>query len=133
MLDKILINIINEKYNIVNDNLKNILNEKKLSLLESVKRKINDTIFNEANTLYQGRTKLIRRRIRKGKVQRNIRRSSVKGFMYRSGKLVRIPVLQKIKMKRSARRAARIRKAHMQIIIRKRQRSLMRRKSMGIR
>ena len=51
--------------------------EKKLAVLRKV---ITESMFTEANRMKQGRTILIRRRIRKGKVQRMIRKSAVKGF-----------------------------------------------------
>jgi len=89
------------------------------------------------NVIRLGRTKLIRRRIRRknGKVvvQRNIRRSAVKGFTLRGGKMKRITAMQKIKMKRAQRRGAIKRRAHKQQILRRRMISIRRRKSLGIR
>lgn len=89
------------------------------------------------NVIRLGRTKLIRRRIRRknGKivVQRNIRRSAVKGFTLRGGKIKRITAMQKITMKRAQRRGAIKRRAHKQQILRRRMISIRRRKSLGIR
>jgi len=86
----------------------------------------------EANRMRQGRTVLIRRRIRKGKLQRNIRRSAVKGFTLRRGKITRIPVAKRIHMRIVQRRASRKRKAHLQQTLRKRKLSLRKRKALGI-
>jgi len=86
----------------------------------------------EANVMRQGRTMLIRRRIRKGKVQRNIRKSAVKGFTLRRGKLKRIPVAKRIRARIVQRRAARKRRAHLQQTLRKRKLSMRKRKAMGI-
>jgi hypothetical protein len=86
----------------------------------------------EANRMKQGRTILIRRRIRKGKLQRNIRKSAVKGFTVHHGKITRIPMARRIHMRITQRRAARRRKAHMQQTIRKRKQSMRKRKSFGI-
>jgi hypothetical protein len=84
------------------------------------------------NRMKQGRTVLIRRRIRKGKLQRNIRRSAVKGFTLRRGKITRIPVAKRIHMRIVQKRASRKRKAHMQQTLRKRKLSLRKRKALGI-
>ena len=113
-----------------------IIAEKKIAILkkivgnavcEAVQEKIE-----EANRMRQGRTVLIRRRIRKGKLQRNIRRSAVKGFTLRRGKITRIPVAKRIHMRIVQRRAARKRKAHLQQTLRKRKLSLRKRKALGI-
>lgn len=104
--------------------------EKKLSVLRKV---ISESMFAEANRMRQGRTVLIRRRIRKGKLQRNIRRSAVKGFTLRHGKITRIPVAKRIHMRIVQKRASRKRKAHMQQTLRKRKLSMRKRKALGIR
>jgi hypothetical protein len=85
------------------------------------------------NRMRQGRTILIRRRIRKGKLQRNIRRSAVKGYTVRRGKITRIPVARRIHMRIVQKRASRKRKAHMAQTLRKRKLSLRKRKALGIR
>lgn len=91
-------------------------------------------IIDEAlNRMRQGRVVLIRRRIRKGKLQRNVRRSAVRGFTLRRGKITRIPVAKRIHMRIVQRRAARKRKAHLQQTLRKRKLSLRKRKALGIR
>ena len=106
--------------------------EQKLSILRKV---IGESVFGgleEANRMRQGRTVLIRRRIRKGKLQRNIRRSAVKGFTLRRGKITRIPVAKRIHMRIVQKRASRKRKAHLQSTLRKRKLSLRKRKALGI-
>lgn len=103
--------------------------ERKLSVLRKV---IAESMFAEANRMKQGRTVLIRRRIRKGKVQRMIRKSAVKGFTLRHGKITRIPAAKRIHMRIVQRRAARKRKAHMQSTLRKRKQSMRKRKAYGI-
>jgi hypothetical protein len=103
--------------------------EKKLSVLRKV---IAESMFTEGNRMRQGRTVLIRRRIRKGKIQRMIRKSAVKGFTLRHGKITRIPAAKRIHMRIVQRRAARKRKAHMQQTLRKRKQSMRKRKAYGI-
>lgn len=107
----------------------NRLVEQKLAVLRKV---MGVTMFAEANRMRQGRTVLIRRRIRKGKVQRMIRKSAVKGFTLRHGKITRIPAAKRIHMRIVQRRAARKRRAHMQQTLRKRKLSMRKRKSYGI-
>jgi len=112
------------------------ITEQKISVLRRV---MGEVMFGkapvgltEANRMRQGRVVLIRRRIRKGKLQRNIRRSAVKGFTLRRGKITRIPVAKRIHMRIVQRRAARKRKAHLQQTLRKRKLSLRKRKALGI-
>lgn len=100
--------------------------------LDVLRKIVGDVIF-EANVMRQGRTLLIRRRIRKGKLQRNVRKSAVKGFTLRKGKIRRIPVSRRIHMRIVQKRASRKRKAHLQQTLRKRKLSMRKRKAMGIR
>jgi hypothetical protein len=86
----------------------------------------------EADVMRRGRIKIIRRRIRKGKLQRNIKKSAVKGFTIKKGKMTRIPAAQRIRMRMKARRAAIKRRGKLQQALRKRKISLRKRKAMGI-
>lgn len=87
----------------------------------------------EADVMRRGRITVIRRRIRKGKLQRNIKRSAIKGFTIKQGKVTRIPAAQRIRMRMKARRAAIKRRAKLQQSLRKRKMSMRKRKAMGIR
>lgn len=86
----------------------------------------------EADVMRRGRIKIIRRRIRKGKLQRNIKKSAIKGYTIKQGKMTRIPSSQRIRMKMKARRAAIKRRGKLQQALRKRKISLRKRKAMGI-
>jgi hypothetical protein len=102
-----------------------------------IKRAVAANLFpveplDEGNIVKTGRVKLIRRRIRAGKLQRNIRKSSVKGWTLRGKKLVRIPAAKRVRMRIIAKRSARKRKGKLQNILRKRRQSLRKRKAMGI-
>jgi hypothetical protein len=88
--------------------------------------------LSEGNIQRMGRTKLIRVRIRKGKVQRRIKKSSVPGFIVRNNKLVRMSPQERRHRKMAARFAKFKRKSKMNQSIRKRQRSLVKRKAMGL-
>lgn len=86
-----------------------------------------DTVKEE--TLEEGpRIKIIKARIRGGKVQRRVRKSGVKGMSLRGGKLVRISPAQKM----GARRAKIKRRAKLARALMKRKRSMMKRKAMGL-
>lgn len=110
--------------------------EKKLAVLRKLAGNVvceSVEEIEEGNVMRQGRTVLIRRRIRKGKLQRNIRRSAVKGFTLRRGKITRIPAAKRIRMKIVQKKAARKRRGHLQQTIRKRKLSIRKRKALGIR
>ena len=84
------------------------------------------------NIQRMGRVKLVRLRVRKGKVQRRKKFSTVQGYTIRGGRMVRMSPNERIHRKRGARRAKiKIRTKHNQIL-RKRNISLRRRKAMGI-
>lgn len=92
-----------------------------------------DEQIDEANVMRQGRLKLIKVRIRGGKVQRRVKKSGVKGFTLRGGKLKRITSAQRIKMKRVQKRAAIKRRAKMARTLMKRKRSMRKLKALGVR
>lgn len=91
------------------------------------------------NIVRQGRILKIRRRIRrnaKGRivVQKNVRKSAVKGFRISGNKVVRIPAIQRIQKARKLKRYWKTKgKAKLNRTLLKRKMSLRRRKSMGIR
>jgi hypothetical protein len=89
-------------------------------------------IIAEANVQKMGRKKLIRLRIRGGKVQRRKQFSAVKGYTIRKGKMVRIPPSERLKRKLGARRAKIKRRAKMARALLKRKRSLRKRRSLGL-
>lgn len=90
--------------------------------------------INEAgrNVVKVGRTKLIKVRIRGGKVQRRKRVSGVKGFTIRRGKMVRMKPAERLRRKMGARRAKIKRRSKLARSLIKRRRSLLKRKSMGL-
>lgn len=78
------------------------------------------------------RIKIVKARIRKGKIQRRKKVSNVKGFTMRGGKLTRMSVTERRHRKLGQRRGKMKRKAKMGRALRKRKLSLMKRKRMGI-
>ena len=91
------------------------------------------------NIIRQGRILKIRRRIRrnaKGRivVQKNVRKSAVKGFRISGNKVVRIPAITRIQKARKLTRYWKTKgKAKLNRTLLKRKMSMRRRKSMGIR
>ena len=92
----------------------------------------------EGNIVRQGRIQRIRRRIRrnaKGQitVQKNIRRSAIRGFRISGSTVKRIPAAQKIQKARKLKRYWKTKgRARLNRTLLKRKMSMRRRKSMGI-
>jgi hypothetical protein len=97
------------------------------TVLEVVKQ-----IIAEANVQKMGRKKLVRARVRGGKVQRRKVVSAVKGYTIRGGKLTRMTSSERLKRRISQRKAKIKRKAKLARALIKRKRSLRRRKSLGL-
>jgi hypothetical protein len=111
------------------ERIEEIISEK----LEAITNEIfTDIGLDEGNIQKMGRTKLIRVRIRKGKIQRRIKKSAVKGYTIRGGKLTRMPTQEIRHRKLAARKSKFKRRSKIQQSLRKRQRSLMKRKAMGL-
>ena len=88
--------------------------------------------LDEGNIQKMGRMKLVRVRIRKGKVQRRRKVSGVKGFTLRGGKMIRMSPMERRNRKMAARRSKFKRRAKLGQALRKRKMSLRRRSSMGL-
>jgi len=86
----------------------------------------------EGNIMKMGRTKMIRVRIRGGKVQRRKKLSAVKGYTTRGGKLVRMSPVERRNRKMASRRSKFKRRAKLRQSLRKRKISLRRRSAMGL-
>jgi hypothetical protein len=99
--------------------------------LEQVEVEIVDEL-DEGNIQKMGRTKLIRVRFRKGKIQRRVKKSAVPGFTIRGGKLTRMMPQERRNRKLAARRSKFKRRSKLRQSLRKRQISLRKRKAMGL-
>jgi hypothetical protein len=92
----------------------------------------------EGNIITAGRVQRIRRRIRRNKkgritVQRNVRRSAIKGYRLSGGTVRRIPVQQKMHKARMLKRYWKTKgRSKLKRTLMKRKMSINRRKSMGI-
>ena len=127
---------------ILDERLKNLVNEK----LNQIKMRLAIEIFepigvevdfvvediNEANVTKMGRTKMVRLRVRAGKIQRRKKLSAVKGYTFRAGKLTRMSAAERRHRKVGARRGKIKRRGKLRQALRKRKMSLRKRKSMGV-
>jgi hypothetical protein len=110
--------------------------------LEEEKKEIASTQFEveleEGNIITTGRVQRIRRRIRRNKkgriaVQRNVRRSAIKGYRLSGNTVKRIPVQQKMHKARMLKRYWKTKgRSKLKRTLQKRKMSMRRRKSMGI-
>jgi hypothetical protein len=102
-------------------------------MLESV-----EEVLDEANVLRMGRVLKIRRRIRRNKkgkiiVQKNVRKSAIKGYRLSGNTVKRIPATARIQKARKLKRYWKTKgRAKLKRTLLKRKMSIRRRKSMGI-
>ena len=81
--------------------------------------------------LEAARVKVVKLRIRNGQVERRIKVSNVQGFTFRGGKLTRMSPAERRRRKLGAKRAKIKKRSKMQQILRKRSRSIQKRKRLG--
>jgi hypothetical protein len=131
LIDFLFSNNITEAKRIISERIEKIVSAK----LEEKKKQLSEEYLKEyvPNIQKIGRSKLIRIRIRGGKVQRRKKVSGVQGFTYRSGRLTRMSQVERRKRRMSAMRARLKRRAKMGVILRKRKLSLRKRRSLGLR
>jgi hypothetical protein len=142
IIDLIFQNKLSEAKEHIYDKLNIILDCK----IEQYKKYVSESFvldeteeLNEANLVKMGRVTKIRRRIRRNKqgrivVQRNRKRSAVKGFRISGNKLKRITAVQRINKARKLKRYWKSKgRATLQRRKLKQKMSIRRRKSMGIR
>lgn len=106
--------------------------EIKEALNAILSEKIDILKMHVAMELDEARVKVIKARVRGGKVQRRKKVSNVKGYTMRGGKLTRMSSKEKLDRKRGARKGKIKRKAKMARAMIKRKRSLRKRASLGI-
>lgn len=99
-----------------------------MSIISEVVREI----IAEANVQRMGRKKLIKARVRGGKVQRRKVVSGIKGYTIRGGKLTRMSSAERLRRRISQRKAKVKRRAKMARAMIRRKRSLRRRQSLGL-
>jgi hypothetical protein len=110
--------------------------------LEEIKEKLIDEIYGDYeesldesilhNIQKIGRAKLIKLRVRGGKVQRRKKLSDVKGYTFRGGRMVRMSTTERRNRKMGARKAKIKRRTKINQILRKRKISLRKRRNIGL-
>ena len=85
-----------------------------------------------SNVIKTGRTKIVKIRVRKGKVQRRKKVSAVKGYTIRGGRLTRMKASERLKRKIGQRRGKMKRKAKMARALMRRKRSMRKRATLGL-
>jgi hypothetical protein len=141
IIDLIVQNKLDEAKELIESHLNSIIAKR----IEEKKRYVASDIYeeveelDEANLVRMGRIQKIRRRIRRNKkgritVQKNVRRSAIKGYRLSGNTVKRIPASVRIHKARMLKRYWKSRgKARLNRTLLKRKMSLRRRKSMGIR
>ena len=136
LIDYIIFGNLDKARELIESRLVEIANQKIVELKKKIAAEQYEKMgveLDEANIQKMGRTKLIRVRIRAGKVQRRRKVSSVPGYTFRGGKMVRMSASERRKRKLGARKAKFKRRSKMSQILRKRKMSLRKRKAMGVR
>lgn len=135
--------IINNKLSEAKELIYNLLNKKAVDGIveegKNVSFESEVEPLDEGNIVRMGRIQRIRRRIRRNKkgrivVQRNVRRSAIKGFRLSGNTVKRIPAAQRIMKARKLKRYWKSKgRAKLSRTLLKRKMSMRRRKSLGIR
>jgi len=129
VLDEKIKNLVNEKINQVKLRIAAEMYEDVDVDVDFIEEPLDEAI---RNVTKMGRTKIIRVRVRKGKVQRRKKLSAVKGYTLRGGRLVRMSAIERRHRKMGARRAKFKRRAKLSQSLRKRRMSLRKRHSLGL-
>ena len=130
IVEKILSNKLIDAQSLLEDKIYEILEDK----LTEIKARMALEMFDldEGNIQKMGRTKLVKVRIRGGKVQRRKKVSGVKGYTMRGGRMIRMSAQERRNRKVAARRSKFKRRAKLGQALRKRKMSLRRRGSLGL-
>lgn len=91
-----------------------------------------DSVEGLLNFISEARVKIVKARIRGGKIQRRKKVANVKGYTMRGGKLTRMSAAERLRRKQSQRRGKIKRRAKAARALMKRKRSLRRRQSLGL-
>ena len=114
------------------------LQEEKAVVASNTYVVVDDELDESANIVKMGRMKKIRRRIRRNAqgriiVQKNVKKSAIKGYRVSGNRVVRIPTIQRIQKARKLKRYWKTKgKAKLRRTLLKRKMSIRRRTSMGI-
>jgi hypothetical protein len=138
----IVSSIINSRYSVAKGLLEARIEEIFYEKLEEIKERLIDKLYGDYeesldesflhNVQKIGRAKLIKLRVRGGKVQRRKKFSDVKGYTLRGGQIVRMSTTERRNRRMAARKAKIKRRTKMSQILRKRKVSLRKRRNIGL-
>jgi len=144
LVSKLLSDKIEEARNILDLKIKDLIEEKinqfKIQIatgmfgdtgVEMYFEETNSTV-QKSNVQKMGRTKIIKFRVRKGKIQRRRKFSTVKGYTVRGGKMTRMMPAERRHRHIASIKSKFKRKAKLVITLRKRRISLRKRRSVGL-
>ena len=134
-IDALLSNNLIEAKRILDERLDELADDALTDVKDDMALEMFDVDLNEleeGNIMKMGRTKMIRVRIRGGKIQRRKKLSAVKGYTTRGGKLVRMSPVERRNRKMASRRSKFKRRSKLRQSLRKRKISLRRRSAMGL-
>jgi len=135
LIDAILSNDLLEAKRILDERLDELADDALTDVKDDMALEMFGVDLNEleeGNIMKMGRTKMIRVRIRGGKIQRRKKLSAVQGYTTRGGKLVRMSPVERRNRKMASRRSKFKRRAKLRQSLRKRKISLRRRSAMGL-
>ena len=135
LIDAILSNNLIEAKKILDERLDELADDALTDVKDDMALEMFDVDLDEleeGNIMKMGRTKMIRVRIRGGKIQRRKKLSAVQGYTTRGGKLVRMSPVERRNRKMASRRSKFKRRAKLRQSLRKRKISLRRRSAMGL-
>jgi hypothetical protein len=128
-LEEKIKNLVDEKLNQIKMRLAMEIYEDVGVEVDFVEQELDEGV---SNVTKMGRTKIIRVRIRKGKIQRRVKKSTVKGYTIRAGKMVRMMPAERRHRQLANRRSKFKRRAKMKQSLRKRRISLRKRGALGL-
>jgi len=145
LVSKLLSNKVVEAKELLNVSIRNLVNEKlsqiKMRLVAEMYKDVNiemyfkestDNTVQKSNVQKIGRTKVIKFRVRKGKIQRRKKFSTVKGYTIRGGKMTRMMPAERRHRHIAAIKSKFKKRAKLNVSIRKRRISLRKRRSVGL-
>jgi hypothetical protein len=135
LIDAILSNDLLEAKKILDERLDELADDALTDVKDDMALEMFDVDLDEleeGNIMKMGRTKMIRVRIRGGKIQRRKKLSAVQGYTTRGGKLVRMSPVERRNRKMASRKSKFKRRAKLRQSLRKRKISLRRRSAMGL-
>ena len=132
-VSKLLTNNLVEARNELEGKIKKLVEEK----INQLKLRVSAEMYEsfdllEGNILKMGRTKMVKVRIRNGKIQRRKKLSNVKGYTIRHGMLTRMSPQERRHRKLAARKSKFKRRAKLRQSLRKRRMSDRKRTAMGL-